>query len=106
MASDEFPGTILLTGTAEREGNQFVSYCRETGTSSCGDTAEGAFENLGDAIEVHLNALEETGELRAFLRERNINIILPPPDELTMTVPITVGTIYKTYRHDVSAVPA
>ena len=81
-------GYVVLTGIAEREGSQFVSYCRELGTSSCGDTANEALENLGDAIEVHINALVETGELLRALRERNIRIDLQPPlDELSIRLP-------------------
>ena len=45
-------------------------------TASCGDTAEEALENLKDAIEVHLDALTETGEIIQELRERNINVYL------------------------------
>ena len=65
-------GHVVLTGLVEREGDQFVSYCRELGSSSCGDTIDEALHNLGDAIEVHLNALEETGELERVFRERSI----------------------------------
>jgi len=71
MAS-EVEGYVVLTGIVEKEGSQFVSYCRELGTSSCGDTVGEAFENLGDAIEVHINALIETGELLQVFRERTI----------------------------------
>ena len=81
-------GYIVVTGTAEKEGKQFVSYCREMGTSSCGDTAEEALGNLEDAIDVHLKALMETGELLRFLQERNIFIHRKPlRDELLVLVP-------------------
>jgi len=86
-----FAGYIVVTGIVEREGNQFVSHCRELGTSSCGDTVEEAFRNLEDAIEVHLSALEETGEILRVLRERHIRIDLEPSSdemhEVTATVP-------------------
>ena len=63
MASGGVIGYVTLTGIIEEEDDQFVSYCRELGTSSCGDTIGEAFNNLGDAIEVHINGLIETGEL-------------------------------------------
>ena len=88
-------GVVVLTGTAEREGDQYVSHCRELGTSSCGDTAEEAFDSLADAIDVHLRALAETGEIHRELRERSINLYIPPLDELRMTVPL--GKIFTTY---------
>ena len=65
---------VVLTGTVEREEDQFVSFCPELGVSSCGDTVEEALDNLGDALEVHLNALEELGEIERVFRERNIEV--------------------------------
>jgi predicted RNase H-like HicB family nuclease len=94
-------GVIVLTGTVDKEDDQFVSYCRELGTASCGDTVDEALANLGEAIEVHLEALEETGELLRFLRERNIRIdIAPKPGELHLTVPL--GKIMTTFQHRVT----
>ena len=59
--------TVVLTCVVEKEGDQFVSYCEELGTSSCGDTIEEAFE-------VHLDALDEVGELGRVFRERAIEV--------------------------------
>lgn len=94
-------GVVILTGVVEKEGDQFVAYCRELGTSSCGDTIDEAFKNLGDAIEVHINALAETGELPSALRKANIRIDVgeTPLDELL--VHVTPGKIFTTYRHTV-----
>ena len=66
--------TVVLTCVVEKEGTQFVSYCEELGTSSCGDTIEEAFENIEEAIEVHLDALDEVGELGRVFRERAIEV--------------------------------
>jgi predicted RNase H-like HicB family nuclease len=90
-------GVIRLTGFAEKEDGQFVSYCRELGTSSCGDTAEEALQSLGDAIQVHIQALIETGELHSFLRERNIRIEVPPTSgEFQVSVrPQKIFTVYQ-----------
>ena len=96
---EAWEGVIVLTGIAELEGDQYVSLCRELGTSSCGDTAEEALRSLGDAIDVHVNAMIETGELFQVLRERNINIVLSPLNELSLTVPL--GKIFTTYQHPV-----
>jgi predicted RNase H-like HicB family nuclease len=72
MMTKQVQGMILLTCIATKEDGQFVSYCRELGSASCGDTVEEAFENLLDAIDVHIRALIETGELLRFLKERNV----------------------------------
>ena len=98
-------GTITLTGIVEKEGAQYVSYCRELGTSSCGDTSDEALINLGDAIEVHLNALQEVGELHKVLRERRIRIDFDVPlDELEIRVP--PGKIFTTYQHKIQVAAA
>ena len=88
-------GYITLTGFAEREGDQFASFCRELGTASCGDTLEEAFENLRDAVRIHLEGLAETGELGRFLQEKRIVVrktrstallsVKVPPEKIVMT---------------------
>ena len=93
-------GFVTLTGFADKEDDQYVSYCRELGTSSCGDTAEEALVNLGDAISVHLDALVESGELLRVFREKHIRIDAPPLlDELSIRVPS--GKICTTYQQPV-----
>lgn len=90
-------GTVILTGVIEQEDNQFVAYCRELGTSSCGDTVQEAIHNLDEAIEVHLNGLTETGELQRFLRERNVRIEVQPSSEgpLVRVPPEKIVTTYQ-----------
>ncbi len=70
-------GYILLTLQVEPEGDQFVSTCLELGTASCGDTAQEAFDNLKEAISVHLEALEEVGERERVFRQRGIEVLHP-----------------------------
>ena len=60
---DSSQGYVVLTGTVEPEDGMFVSYCPGLGVASCGDTVEEALDNLGDALAVHISAMEETGEL-------------------------------------------
>ncbi len=64
-------GYIVLTGIVDEEDGQFASYCRELGTASCGDTISEALENLREAIELHIEGLEEVGELQRTLRDHN-----------------------------------
>lgn len=100
IGNEQIGGHVLLTGVVEEEGDQFVSYCRELGTSSCGDTVDEAFVNLGDAIGVHLDALVEAGELERVFRERNIRIDIEPPTFDGVFVNVPAGKIFTTYpRH-------
>ena len=95
-------GYIVLTGIVEEEDGQFVSYCRELGTASCGDTISEALENLEDAINVHLRGLEEVGELDRTLRERQIRVVSQPPGLDGVNVNVVPGQIIKTY---ISVIP-
>ena len=63
-------GYVVLTGLVEPEDHLFVSHCPELGVASCGETVEEALDNLGEALAVHLEALEEIGELERVLGEK------------------------------------
>ena len=63
---------IYVTGVAEREGDQWASFCEELGTASCGDTPEEAFANLDEAVQVYLETLAEYGELNRVFGECGI----------------------------------
>ena len=65
---------IYVTGVAEREGDQWVSFCKELGTASCGDTPEKALANLDEALQVYLETLAEYGELDRVFGERGIAV--------------------------------
>ena len=90
-------GYIVLTGVAEEAGGQFVSYCRELGTASCGDTISEALDNLAEAIELNIEGLAEVGELERTLRERNIRIDRDPPKQDGVAVNVPLGQVIKTY---------
>lgn len=94
-------GYVVLTGTVEREDEQYVSYCQELGVASCGDTIDEALENLGDAIQVQLDALVETGELRRVFHERNIRVNIAPPTFDGVAVKVPPGKIFTTYPRQV-----
>ena len=95
--SGESTGYIVLTGIVEEEDGQFVSYCRKLGTASCGDTISEALDNLGEAIELNVEGLEEVGELQQTLRERNIKIERTPPGHDGVDVNVPLGQVIKVY---------
>lgn len=96
--------TVILTSVVEPEGEMFVSTCPELGTASCGDTIQEAFENLEEAITVHLNALEELGERERVFRERGIEILHVHVEETTPR-PLPIDKFMKVSRHPIP-VPA
>ncbi len=65
---------IYVTGVAEREGDQWVSFCKKLGTASGGDTPEEALANLDEAVQVYLETLAEYGELDRVFGERGIAV--------------------------------
>lgn len=78
QASPQVQEIVVLTSVVEGEGDQFVSFCIELGTASCGDTIQEALDNLQEAIWVHLSALEETGERDRMFRELGIDVLSDP----------------------------
>ncbi|MFQ5813883.1 MAG: type II toxin-antitoxin system HicB family antitoxin [Anaerolineae bacterium] len=73
---------ITLTFVAHREGEYFVSECRELGTSSFGSNVDEAFSNLSDATAVYLETLDELEETHRVLDEKGVRIYEYEPAEL------------------------
>ncbi len=96
----EEQGVIILTEVVEEEGDLFVSTCKELGTSSCGDSIEEALSNLEEAIWVHLNALQETGERDRVFREKGIDI-RPMSQVATLSWEVPLGKVVKTAMHQI-----
>jgi len=65
---------ISVTVRIQREGDQFSAHCVELGTASCGGSLDEVFENIKEAIEVHLSALERLRERPRFFREHGIRL--------------------------------
>ena len=66
---------VILTGVAEKDGNQFTALCPELDVASCGDTAEEALDMLDDALQVYIEALIEVGTLSRVFKERGIEVL-------------------------------
>lgn len=65
---------IHLTIEFAREGEVITAECVELGTTQFGDTFDEANEAIIDAIGLHLNELDDAGELERFCAEHNIDI--------------------------------
>ena len=70
-AGDYIAVEIVVT----KEGNQYSSWCPNLDIASCGDNPEEAVRNLGDAVELYLNMLEEEGERERIFKERDIRLV-------------------------------
>ena len=57
-----------------KEGTQYASWCPELDVASCGNTIEEACDNLDEALDLHLDALVDEGELLQVLDERGFKI--------------------------------
>ena len=68
-------GYIAVEIVATKEGNQYSSWCPELDIASCGNSPEEAVKNLGDALELYLNTLEQEGERKQIFKERGLRIV-------------------------------
>ena len=103
-APDASKGYVVLTGTVEPEDGMFVSYCPELGVASCGDTVEEALDNLGDALTVHISALEEIGELERVFHENQLKVITAPTPTESVSVSVPPGKTVRAYAQSVPPV--
>ena len=69
------PAGYVVEVIVTKEGNQYSSWSPEFDIASCGDSPEEAVKNLGDALELYVNTLEEEGERKRVFKERGIRIV-------------------------------
>ena len=88
-------GYIILTLVVEEEEGDglFAAHCSELGTATCGTTIDEAFANLEEAVEVHLNALEEVETRERVFQEMGITIHSLLPANYESSVPVKVDQI-------------
>ena len=80
---------VVLTTSFHREGKNWVALCDELGTSTYGKSLNEAQERIAEAIELHLNTLEEVGEIESFFAKNKIEI---KKTRVRKTVSLTVQT--------------
>ena len=97
IGNEPIGGYIVLTGFVEEEGNQFVSYCRELGTSSCGDTVAEALAIWVTLLRCISTHLWKRASLKEFFGERNIRIDLAPSALDSVFINVPPGKIFTTY---------
>lgn len=65
---------IILTAIFKREEDVWTAECKELGTATFGESLDEAREALMEAIELHVNTLEDVGETKRFFVEHGIQI--------------------------------
>lgn len=80
-------GYILLSLAFREEGNLWLGECLELGTATFGGTLTEAKDKLEEAVFLHLNTLEEVGEMERFFREHNIKFYSHKPQPRSFKVP-------------------
>ncbi len=79
-------GYVILTCKFRKEDRYWVGVCDELGTSDFGRTLDEAQKRLQEAIELHLNTLEDVGERKRFFEENGIKIYSYKPSTQTVNV--------------------
>lgn len=72
MKHSRRPKTLRLTGEVWREGQMYVSYCRELDLASCGRTVEEAWKNLHEVFQIFLEETAKKGTLHELLEEAGL----------------------------------
>jgi len=65
---------IICNTYIKKEGNMYSAVCIEFNIASCGYTIEEAYENVIEAVEIHLNDARELGTLNEMLTEAGFEI--------------------------------
>ena len=81
-------GYVVLTYKFDKEGKRYTAYCEELGTATFGRSLKEAKERLDEAVQLHLNTLEDLGERERFFRENAIAYHKVKPRSVNIRVPI------------------
>ncbi len=71
--------TFTLNIAVEDARDEYISWCPELNVYSCGDTPMEAFENITDALKVHLGNLVDSGIISRVFKEKGIVFSVAQP---------------------------
>ena len=94
---------IILTIILRQEEGVWAAECKELGTATFGETFEEARENLKEAIEAHLNTLEDVGERERFFRENGIKVYKRIPKPIPTPIPFSPNIFINKDIHKISS---
>ena len=72
---------VVLTCTFHKEKQKWVGICKELGTSTFANSLDKAQKKLAEAIELHVNTLEDVGERERFFKENKIIVYKTKPEK-------------------------
>ena len=89
----------------QEEDGIWTAECKELGTGAFGDSFEDAKTQLKEAIELHLNTLDDLGEIERFFIENNIKIypVKPTDKNIRKRIPINPNVFMNTFDYPVPA---
>lgn len=96
-------GYVVLTFRFHKENRRWSAYCQELGTATFAFSLPKAAKRLEEAVELHLNTLEDVGERERFFREHNIKFHhIKPRNNVRVTAPINKEIFVKPHIQRVS----
>lgn len=95
---------VFLTIIFQKEQDgRWTAECKELGTATFGNSFEDAQQKIEEAICLHLDTLEEVGEVERFFKENNIKVIAKRPRTVRMNVPTNPFTFVQPYVRPLQA---
>lgn len=79
-------GYVILTCKFHKEHRSWIGFCEELGTSTFGRTLDETEDRLKEAMALHLNTLDDVGEIKRFFEENKIRFYTYKPDKITVDV--------------------
>lgn len=96
-------GFVVLTVLFEKdEAGWWIATCKELGTAIQSKSLEEAEILIREAMEAHLNSLEEEGERIRFFEENNIEYFPTRAKKVLVDVPLDERFFVKPYVHAVA----
>ncbi len=77
---------IIVTGVCRKESRRWLAECPELGTATFGRSLSEAEARLKEAINLHLNTLEDVGETQRFFDENGITVHTEVPEAATVPI--------------------
>jgi predicted RNase H-like HicB family nuclease len=94
MARKKYAGYVVLTCKYYQEGSKWVATCDELGTSTFGRSLPDAKRKLAEAVELHINTLEDVGETNRFFEEHNIPLHEGKPTDVNICVNSLIPDVF------------
>lgn len=82
LQGNKIIGYIVLTFIFRQEEDVWTGECKELGTATFGESFEEVQQHLAEAVELHLNTLEDVGERERLLREKGIKVRAKKPNKM------------------------